>query len=105
MASARPALGAEAVDARQHRVFPAVMTIVSRSRSSPHTLSLPNLLTFGRIAAIPAVVGCMFWSQVLQGGIWLRWAALFIFIAAAITDALDGYVARMWAQTSPLGRM
>ena len=81
------------------------MTVASRSRSSPHTLSLPNLLTFGRIVAIPAVVGCMFWSQVLQGGIWLRWIALFIFIAAALTDALDGYVARMWEQTSPLGRM
>jgi cardiolipin synthase len=81
------------------------MTLASRSQSSPHTLSLPNLLTFSRIAAVPAVVGCLFWSQVFQGGIWLRWVALFIFIAAALTDMLDGYVARIWQQTSPLGRM
>lgn len=81
------------------------MTITGRSDSGAHTLSLANLLTFGRIAAVPAVVGCMFWSQVFQGGIWLRWVALFIFVAAALTDMLDGYVARMWAQVSPLGRM
>ncbi|HEX2216498.1 MAG TPA: CDP-diacylglycerol--glycerol-3-phosphate 3-phosphatidyltransferase [Xanthobacteraceae bacterium] len=81
------------------------MTYASRPRPAMHALALPNLLTFGRIAAVPAVVGCMFYSQVFQGGLWLRWIALFIFIIAALTDALDGYFARMWAQTSPLGRM
>ncbi|MEA2934203.1 MAG: hypothetical protein QOD74_849 [Variibacter sp.] len=75
------------------------------SRTSPHTLSLPNLLTFGRIAAVPAVVACLFWAQVFQGGQPLRWLALFIFIAAGLTDMLDGYFARLWAQQSPLGRM
>jgi len=35
----------------------------------------------------------------------LRWLALAIFIAAAITDILDGYFARMWGQQSSLGRM
>lgn len=79
------------------------MTLAGRSVA--HTLALPNLLTYGRIAAIPAVAGCLFWSQVLQGGLWLRWVALFIFILAAITDMLDGYVARLWAQQSTLGRM
>jgi cardiolipin synthase len=81
------------------------MTVAGRPQSSARTFSLPNLLTFGRIAAIPAVVACLFWSQVFQGGLWLRWVALVIFVAAAITDLLDGYVARMWAMTSPLGRM
>jgi cardiolipin synthase len=79
------------------------MTLAGRSVA--HALALPNLLTYGRIAAIPAVAGCLFWSQVLHGGLWLRWVALFIFITAAITDMLDGYVARLWAQQSPLGRM
>jgi cardiolipin synthase len=68
-------------------------------------LALPNLLTYGRIAAVPAVVACMYWQDVLQGGLWLRWLALAIFIAAAITDVLDGYVARMWDQQSTFGRM
>ena len=75
------------------------------SRPASHALALPNLLTYARIAAVPLVVACMFWSQVFQGGLWLRWVALFIFIAAGLTDLLDGYFARLWAQQSPLGRM
>jgi CDP-diacylglycerol--glycerol-3-phosphate 3-phosphatidyltransferase len=35
----------------------------------------------------------------------MRWAALAIFIAAAITDFLDGYLARAWEQQSSLGQM
>ena len=38
-------------------------------------------------------------------GLWLRWVALAIFIAAGITDLLDGYVARVWGQQSSFGRM
>src|SRR5207249_8013203 len=38
-------------------------------------------------------------------GLWLRWAAFAIFVIAGITDVLDGYVARMWAQQSTFGRM
>jgi cardiolipin synthase len=68
-------------------------------------LALPNLLTYGRIAAVPVVVACLYWSTVLNGGLWLRWLALSIFIAAAITDILDGYFARAWGQQSTLGRM
>ena len=68
-------------------------------------LTLPNLLTYGRIAAVPAVVACMYWQDVLQGGVWLRWVALTIFIIAGITDILDGYFARMWGQQSSFGRM
>src|SRR5664280_1075058 len=34
-----------------------------------------------------------------------RWLALAIFIAAGISDILDGYFARMWGQHSSLGRM
>src|SRR5207302_10063874 len=68
-------------------------------------LALPNLLTYARIIAVPAVVACMYWQAILQGGLWLRWLALAIFIAAAITDILDGYFARMWGQQSTFGRM
>src|ERR1700680_3335751 len=69
-----------------------------------HSLALPNLLTYGRIAAVPAVVGCMYW-QLLHGGAAWRWVALAIFIAAGVTDVLDGYFARMWGQQSSFGRM
>lgn len=67
--------------------------------------ALPNLLTYGRIAAVPVVVALMYWQSILQGGLWLRWAALAIFITAGITDVLDGYFARSWDQQSLLGRM
>src|SRR5580704_2885807 len=68
-------------------------------------LALPNILTYARIAAVPVVVACMYWSVILRGGLWLRWAALAVFIAAAVTDILDGYFARAWGQQSKLGRM
>ncbi len=34
-----------------------------------------------------------------------RWTALWLFIIASITDFLDGYLARIWNQTSNIGRM
>jgi cardiolipin synthase len=36
---------------------------------------------------------------------WGRWTAMWIFIAAGVTDFLDGYLARAWQQQSALGRM
>ena len=54
-------------------------------------LAVPNLLTRPRIVAVPLVVACMYWQALLAGDMWLRWVALTIFIAAGITDILDGY--------------
>ena len=68
-------------------------------------MALPNILTYGRIVAVPLVVGCLFWQNILHGGLWLRWFALAIFIAAGVSDFLDGYFARIWGQQSSLGRM
>ena len=67
--------------------------------------ALPNLLTYGRIAAIPAVVACLYWQEIPQHGEWLRWLALTIFIAAGVTDFLDGYLARKWGELTSFGRM
>lgn len=63
--------------------------------------SLPNLLTYGRIVAIPALVAILFWPH----DDWMRWIALAIYTLAAITDYLDGYIARAWSQQSAIGRM
>jgi cardiolipin synthase (CMP-forming) len=68
-------------------------------------LSLPNLLTYGRIAAVPAVAACLFGVTIYEAGLWLRWVALAIFILAAVTDLLDGWVARAYGGFSNLGRM
>jgi cardiolipin synthase len=93
------------VDAKSPEVFPRAMKAVATSPAAKHSLSLPNILTYARIVAIPVVVACMYWQAILQGGLWLRWVALALFIAAAVTDFFDGYLARSWDQQSKLGRM
>jgi cardiolipin synthase (CMP-forming) len=81
------------------------MTTTTNPASSARALALPNLLTYGRIAAVPVVVACLYWQAILEYGLWLRWVALVIFIAAGVTDVLDGYVARAYGQQSTFGRM
>jgi CDP-diacylglycerol--glycerol-3-phosphate 3-phosphatidyltransferase len=60
--------------------------------------TLPNILTWIRIAAIPLVV-VTFYAPYH----WADPAAGLIFAAAGITDSLDGYLARKLGQTSRLG--
>ncbi|MGL4295583.1 MAG: CDP-diacylglycerol--glycerol-3-phosphate 3-phosphatidyltransferase [Aestuariivirga sp.] len=62
--------------------------------------NLPNILTYGRILAVPLVAGLLMWDTNAA-----RWIALALFVAAAITDFFDGYLARKWQQQSSLGRM
>lgn len=73
---------------------------LAQQESQRHALSLPNLLTYGRLVGVPVVAGLILW-----GGDAARWTALALFIAAAITDFFDGYLARRWGQQSALGRM
>jgi cardiolipin synthase len=63
-------------------------------------LTLPNILTYGRIAAAP-LVGLTYYIP----NNWGPWIAFAIFVIASITDYLDGYLARAWKQQSALGRM
>lgn len=70
-----------------------------RPGRSPAT-ALANLLTYARLAAVPLIVACL-----LIGDPAGRWAALVLFVVAAITDYLDGYVARTRDQGTALGRM
>lgn len=82
------------------RDFTAPMNaVLPRRRSQAWTLA--NCLTYGRLVAVPVVVVLLFWPDEIAA----RWAAFGVFVAAAITDYLDGYVARVWAQSSALGRM
>jgi cardiolipin synthase len=80
------------------------MNVVT-TRAQPKGLSLPNILTYARIAAIPVVVGCIYAQSIMDGPLWLRWVAVAVFIAAGVTDYLDGYYARIWNQQSAFGRM
>jgi cardiolipin synthase len=81
------------------------MNAFSSTRLPARPLALPNILTYGRIAAVPVVVALLYWQSIIGGGLWLRWVALALFIAAGLTDILDGYFARTWGQHSSLGRM
>ncbi len=76
------------------------MTELPPKARSKH-LSLPNILTYGRVVAVPVVAALLFWPD----ADWARWAGLGVFAVAAITDFFDGYLARAWSQQSALGRM
>ena len=71
--------------------------------------NIPNLLTYGRIATVPLIVLCFFIEARVDGRPFAtdieRWIAFWLFAAASITDFLDGYLARIWKQTSNIGRM
>src|SRR2546427_11830054 len=92
-------------DAGAGRVFLRSMNTVTSRQVPPRRLAVPNLLTYARIAAVPAVVACLYWQDILQGGLWLRWVAVVIFISAGVTDVLDGYYARKRGEQSAFGRM
>jgi CDP-diacylglycerol--glycerol-3-phosphate 3-phosphatidyltransferase len=62
-------------------------------------LSLPNLLTMARVAAIPFFVWLLDTPTPVRG----FWACM-VFTAAAITDVLDGYLARKLGVVSVLGK-
>jgi len=81
------------------------MDVVTSRQLAARPLAVPNLLTYARIAAVPAVVACLYWQDILHGGLWLRWVALVVFVAAGVTDVLDGYFARKWGEQSIFGRM
>ena len=92
-------------DADAGKVFLRSMNTVTSRQVTSRQLAVPNLLTYARIAAVPAVVACLYWQDILQGGLWLRWVAVVIFISAGVTDALDGYFARKRGEQSAFGRM
>ena len=69
------------------------------------TYNIPNMLTYARIVAVPLVVLCFFLEGQLKSSDFARWAALTLFALASITDYLDGYLARLWKQSSTIGRM
>jgi CDP-diacylglycerol--glycerol-3-phosphate 3-phosphatidyltransferase len=66
-------------------------------------LNLPNLVTLLRILLIPLIVGVFYLPDTWLGEDSKNVAATAIFIVAAITDWLDGYLARKLNQMSAFG--
>lgn len=66
-------------------------------------LNIPMVLTWIRIVMIPLVVGVYFLPDSVMVSEVKNVVAAWVFIIAAVTDALDGYLARKWNQTSRFG--
>ena len=75
----------------------AILILTSGGEGS---LTLPNWLTLTRILILPLLV-----LFLLQGSPASRTIAATIFITAALTDWLDGYLARKHGQITPLGEL
>jgi len=79
--------------------------------------SLPNLLTAGRVVLAIVFFALLAWyrhrapvatvreGSVLTAADWLLLNAAVVFSIAAMTDVLDGYLARRWGQVSVFGRI
>ncbi|MGV8898138.1 MAG: CDP-diacylglycerol--glycerol-3-phosphate 3-phosphatidyltransferase [Burkholderiaceae bacterium] len=66
-------------------------------------LNIPILLTWLRVALIPLVVGVFYLPYGMLSLSAQGLASTLIFIVAAVTDWLDGFLARRWNQTSAFG--
>jgi len=63
-------------------------------------MNWPNRLSLIRIASVPIITLLL----VLDGVMWTRYAALFLFIFAAITDFVDGHLARKYHLVTNFGK-
>ena len=70
-------------------------------------MTTANKITIVRILMIPAFVTmAIYYGQSIQRGApleWQRFTAIVIFLTAAASDGLDGYIARRYRQRSTLG--
>lgn len=65
------------------------------------TWTIPNILTVSRLVAAPGLaLAYAFFDRPLAD-----WIAILLFILAAVTDYVDGRLARAWGQESNFGRM
>src|SRR5215207_2361138 len=58
-------------------------------------LNIPNLITLGRILLVPVLVWAIAAGEML--------AAFILFVAAGISDAVDGFLAKRFGMTSEIG--
>src|SRR5215813_13128029 len=85
-----PLYSARGIDA-----FPA--SIAGGRARAGIALSIPNLITLGRILLVPIVV----WA--IGSGEQYMWVAFVLFLGAGVSDAVDGYLAKRFHMTTELG--
>lgn len=80
------------------------MNTQAASNTAPSSWNLPNALTVGRLLLVPVfvVVGWVGYSRPDTG--WQAWAAL-VFLVAAVTDFVDGELARRTGQVTSFGKI
>ena len=67
--------------------------------------SIPNALTVGRLFLTAAFIAALSAYRADDPIDWILPLSTALFVVAAVTDALDGYLARRWNAVSPFGRV
>jgi CDP-diacylglycerol---glycerol-3-phosphate 3-phosphatidyltransferase len=62
-------------------------------------MNLPNSITLSRLLGLPVVVYCLY-----SNSLTVRWVGVAVFLVAALTDWLDGYLARKLDLVTDLGK-
>lgn len=81
------------------------MTEMETHNATPAQAAIPNALTLARLVLTAVVIVLMALHHHPQANLWALPAAAALFIIAAATDALDGYLARKWRVVSTFGRV
>ncbi|MGH7573425.1 MAG: CDP-diacylglycerol--glycerol-3-phosphate 3-phosphatidyltransferase, partial [Gemmatimonadota bacterium] len=63
-------------------------------------MNTPNKITVGRIAVTPVIAALIY-----QDGLVERWLAFFVFVAAAVSDVVDGRLARDKGEITRFGQL
>ncbi|GIL72396.1 hypothetical protein Vretifemale_2763 [Volvox reticuliferus] len=84
----------------EHRTSTSTATSTSRlvAGNSHVVITLPTMLTIGRVVAIPVLIAAWYWNSPYSAI-----ASTAVFALASLTDWLDGYLARKMKAFSPFG--
>jgi CDP-diacylglycerol---glycerol-3-phosphate 3-phosphatidyltransferase len=84
---------------------PEVVPLEELREAEPHWINVPNLLTFLRALLVPVILWLLVIDGNGTGGDAARWWAFGIFVFAALTDSVDGWVARRWHGVTRWGQL
>jgi CDP-diacylglycerol---glycerol-3-phosphate 3-phosphatidyltransferase len=91
---------------------PESVGLAGLRREEPHWLNVPNALTFLRALLVPVILWLLAmdseWGRFADrdgSGDAARWWAFGIFVFAALTDSVDGWVARRWHGVTRWGQL
>jgi CDP-diacylglycerol---glycerol-3-phosphate 3-phosphatidyltransferase len=79
--------------------MPANRSSLSLVIAKHSMMNLPNSITLSRLLGLPVVVYCLY-----SNSLTVRWIGVAVFLVAALTDWLDGYLARKLDLVTDLGK-